>query len=874
MADRTDAIFPRAGNGTQRPDNTVPHDVKLALEDELEQHTIVWSGDQGIAQTMPEAYVMSKMFSDAMGPSNLTPYFYKARRSVEKEDLTMSTLVTYDRFQVLSRLASHYKGPISAAVHVNDDQTKDEVLRSLHELYASNPDMHDYVDIHLVLDRFDRQFNLWRNVAKFFARTDYVMMLDVDFHLCTNFRESIRKPEIMDMLRSGKTALVVPAFEYVIQEDGKDASTFPTTKTDLMAQVDQGKLDMFHKSWVKGHGSTDYDHWYTTAEKYKVTDYDFSYEPYIIYKKEGTPWCDERFIGYGANKAACLYEIFLSGIDYWVLPNDFLIHQTHHYPEDTRRKERLYDNLISPSNPKSYYTHLLDVATNYEQWAEAASILDDLEGLDSWKRDPQSPDYDWELVQTRLHQLRRVRETNQCQNAMIFALRTSLARNLGDMGNPKLYSHSRVGTKALISSYIDEVVKQLNWIGDEEAEDELDLKAKHEFFMNIRQSFGRTALLLSGGGTLGLNHIGVIKCLHSARLLPRVISGASSGSIMAAMLCTKTEEEIPQMFDPLQIKLDVFERDGHPDTPLMRLHRLLTSGQLYDVEILRDALRINLGDITFQEAFNRTRWILNITVSSSTLYDMPRLLNYLTAPDVLIWSAVAVSCSVPIFYASSPLYAKDRNGNVVPWNPSGGEFLYAHGEDRSATPLYSERVSGMFTVYVKQLTELGIMSSVFYKMQAVMSQKYSGDITIIPEIGYADFLKVLSNPTQGIVADAIDRGERATWPKMSIIKNHLQIELTIDAIIYRLRLRQIQGIQHNEAEDRRPLLENRSTSQIHLTRLPEEAAEEEEDQTEDGSIVVRGTKSTPSPSGSSTTMTIKQTVERKSTKRGLSMTTA
>ena len=32
--------------------------------------------------------------------------------------------------------------------------------------------MMKYVDIHLVYDPFDRQFNMWRNVAKFFARTE------------------------------------------------------------------------------------------------------------------------------------------------------------------------------------------------------------------------------------------------------------------------------------------------------------------------------------------------------------------------------------------------------------------------------------------------------------------------------------------------------------------------------------------------------------------------------------------------------------------------------------------------------------------------------------------------------------------------------
>lgn len=104
---------------------------------------------------------------------------------------------------------------------------------------------------------------------------------------------------------------------------------------------------------------------------------------------------------------------------------------------------------------------------------------------------------------------------------------------------------------------------------------------------------------------------------------------------MAALVCTKTDAEIPYMFNPAGIQLDVFERKNQPDTPLMRIHRLLSKGQLYDLDILRDAMRENLGDMTFQEAFNRTRWILNITVSSTTLYDMPRLLNYITAPDVV-----------------------------------------------------------------------------------------------------------------------------------------------------------------------------------------------------------------------------------------------
>lgn len=44
---------------------------------------------------------------------------------------------------------------------------------------------------------------------------------------------------------------------------------------------------------------------------------------------------------------------------------------------------------------------------------------------------------------------------------------------------------------------------------------------------DTRQSFGGTALLLQGGATFGLYHLGVVKALNEAKLLPRVICGSS-----------------------------------------------------------------------------------------------------------------------------------------------------------------------------------------------------------------------------------------------------------------------------------------------------------------------------------------------------------
>jgi predicted acylesterase/phospholipase RssA len=43
--------------------------------------------------------------------------------------------------------------------------------------------------------------------------------------------------------------------------------------------------------------------------------------------------------------------------------------------------------------------------------------------------------------------------------------------------------------------------------------------------------------------------------LHECKLIPRIVSGASSGSIVAAMLCTRTDEELPLLLNPGHLNL-------------------------------------------------------------------------------------------------------------------------------------------------------------------------------------------------------------------------------------------------------------------------------------------------------------------------------
>ncbi len=45
-------------------------------------------------------------------------------------------------------------------------------------------------------------------------------------------------------------------------------------------------------------------------------------------------------------------------------------------------------------------------------------------------------------------------------------------------------------------------------------------------FKQLSRTYGRTALLLSGGAALGMYHIGVVKALYEANLLPKVWTGS------------------------------------------------------------------------------------------------------------------------------------------------------------------------------------------------------------------------------------------------------------------------------------------------------------------------------------------------------------
>ena len=129
---------------------------------------------------------------------------------------------------------------------------------------------------------------------------------------------------------------------------------------------------------------------------------------------------------------------------------------------------------------------------------------------------------------------------------MIHLVRTHAVRDIGGINNMQLYKTCYLGTKTLIEDFRKEFISCLEYISDLPM-DKFSYSQKLEFFAETRHAFGRTALLLSGGASLGLYHLGVLKILFEERVIPRIISGSSMGSIIASVFATRRMDEIDQV---------------------------------------------------------------------------------------------------------------------------------------------------------------------------------------------------------------------------------------------------------------------------------------------------------------------------------------
>ncbi|PYI01741.1 patatin-like serine hydrolase [Aspergillus sclerotiicarbonarius CBS 121057] len=512
-------------------------------------------------------------------------------------------------------------------------------------------------------------------------------------------------------------------------------------------------------------------------------------------------------------------------------------------------KERLLSWWRSKS-PQKRLQHALATALTFEEWEEAAFELDELLGMDLWRQNQTSRHYDYRLISGRLESLMNARAEEDILN-LVNLLRSGLLRNLGNITSPKMFLRAYAGTKLLIDDYITQValsIQQVTTLQTAPVHDSgFTSQAKLELLHDTRQAFGRTTLLLQGGSIFGLCHLGVVKALHLRGLLPRIITGTATGALIAALVGVHTEDELLTFLDSDGIDLSAFDRRRRMKTPgedswwlpsglgdswlgtlLRRTKRFIQKGYFFDAEVLEECVRANLGDLTFEEAYARSKRILNITVATSNKNASPNLLNYLTAPNVLIWSAaVASNASNTSLYQPVTIYCKDETGSIVPWPHSRDATFqswrhvhYNDGESplariaelfnvnhfivsqarpylvpflRSDLNLLDRRPTGQWNITrslmrliiaeirhrLRQLDYMGLLPTTLARL--LIEETIPGpNITLVPDLSLMDFTKLFQNPSKDSLAHWSLKGERGVWPAVSALKVRCVIEIELD----------------------------------------------------------------------------------------------
>lgn len=456
-------------------------------------------------------------------------------------------------------------------------------------------------------------------------------------------------------------------------------------------------------------------------------------------------------------------------------------------------------------------------ARNYAEWLHAAQKLDELEGQDKWRRIERSEDYDHRLIASRVTLLRRMRRSRDFDQ-LVFRLREELHGNIGNMANPALYQHARAGSKKLINQYLDEVTAALNLLCDSEVAT-LPPTHKRRFFNRAARSFGRSALLLSGGASLGLFHLGVIEELMEQGLMPQVITGASAGAVVSGFLATHSDEELAEALQPDELKYKWLRVAG--------ISGMLKGESMLDPKQLSRSIQRNIQNLTFLEAYEKTGRILNISVSPADPNQFPRLLNYLTSPNVLIRQAALASSAIPGLLPPVQLRARNYAGKSVPYmpqsrwidgsvhddipkdkvnrlhnvnhyivsqiNPHVVPFLDEDIEKTGVLPFLQDLIVKGPLVQIENVLELAHrhfdvpgLGSIIKKAHAIVGQNYSGDITIHPGRGEFSVGRALINASKEDARLLIEAGRRATWPRIERIRNSTQISRTFESCLKRL----------------------------------------------------------------------------------------
>ena len=481
-------------------------------------------------------------------------------------------------------------------------------------------------------------------------------------------------------------------------------------------------------------------------------------------------------------------------------------------------------------------TKKLEKIQNYSEWKKTALELDNATGNFIWRSKNAASYYDYKNIEQIITHLNKMRENKKIYELVHF-LRSILSRSFSGVTNENLYNYALSGPKNLICEYYSTILKSLDFIYKND-----EISNKLEFFRELKHFFGKSGLILSGGASVGMFHLGILSVLLEFDILPKIIGGASAGSLTSALIGTNTKEELlyHSKNNFLSLNLTAFDNLPSRGSFVRKLMRCFKHGYFIDKRPLKKFLVDNTFNLTFREAYEKTGIILNISITDSC-HDKYRILNYITSPNVFIWSAVLASCSLPMVYAPTSILAKTDKNKKIEWLPT--KKLFIDGSIGADVPkkslgvlfnvtnfivsqvnvhivpflnskhrahkhskryffyklwlLFSGFIISEFKHRINQLKELGLIPNKLILLSNMLLQDYTGNVNITPRLKIKDYVMLLENPSKELIKEWVPRGRNATFYHLKQIMDFKQIELTFSGYIRELEKDKIDKEVHD-----------------------------------------------------------------------------
>ncbi|POR34693.1 Patatin-like phospholipase domain-containing protein [Tolypocladium paradoxum] len=498
----------------------------------------------------------------------------------------------------------------------------------------------------------------------------------------------------------------------------------------------------------------------------------------------------------------------------------------------------VYEHFFTWRGRRETLRRNLRRASNYKDWVAAARELDSFLGRQTWREQNDFAYYDSKTVKRVWDQMRKTRIRAEAQETKFgeqnggggavedlkALIEACVKNNFVGVENSRLYSQTYYGTKNLVQNFIDEVDKSMKFLLRTK---QMETEEKRLLFKHVYANYGRTALCLSGGAAFAYYHIGVVKALLDADLLPDVITGTSGGALVAGLVATRTNDELKELLVPALAER--INACGEPFTTWFP--RWWKTGARFDSVDWADRCGWwTRGSMTFREAYERTGRILNVTCVPADPHSPTILCNYLTSPHCVIWSAVLASAAVPGILNPVVLMMKMRDGTLAPYS-----FGHKWKDGSLRTDIPIKALNTHFNVNFTIVSQVNphinlfffssrgsvghpvthrkgrgwrggyLMSAMEHYLKLDMNkwlkfirhaellprplgqdwsqlwlQEFSGTVTIWPKSTPSDFWHILSDPDEKRLARMMHEGQQSAFGKLKFVANRLKVERLVE----------------------------------------------------------------------------------------------